>query len=50
MNPIRRILVAIKDPAAKASPTLTKSAQLARAFNAELELFHDIDMPIYPDV
>jgi universal stress protein E len=50
VNPMRRILVAIKDPAVKASPTLTKSAQLARAFNAELELFHDIDLPMYPDV
>lgn len=39
---ISRILVAIKDPEAKALPALDKAVQLARAFGAKLELFHAI--------
>lgn len=47
---IRRILVAVKEPAASASVAVTKSAALARALNAELLLFHDIDLPVYSGV
>lgn len=47
--PIRRILVAVKDPAAKASSAIAKAAQLALASEAELELFHDIDLPLYAE-
>ena len=47
MNAIRRILVAVKDPKAKSFPAVDKAAQLARAFGAELELFHSISMPLY---
>ena len=36
---IRRILVALKDPAARSLPALGKAAQLARALDAELVLF-----------
>jgi universal stress protein E len=49
MRPIRRILVAIKDPTAKSLPAVTKGAQLARAFDAHLELFHGIATPLYVD-
>ncbi len=49
MHPIRRILVAVKDPAAKALPAVRKAAQLARAYNAHLELFHAISAPLYVD-
>jgi universal stress protein E len=49
MRPIRRILVAVKDPAAKSLPAVTKGAQLARAFGAHLELFHGISAPLYLD-
>ena len=40
MRRIRRILVAVKDPTAKALPALEKAGQLARALDAELVLFH----------
>jgi universal stress protein E len=49
MRPIRRILVAVKDPKAKSLPAVTKGAQLARAFGAHLELFHSISAPLYID-
>jgi universal stress protein E len=43
---IRRILVAVKDPAAKKLPVLDKAAQLAQALGATLELFHGLAEPI----
>jgi universal stress protein E len=49
MRRIRRILVAIKNPAARALPAVAKAAQLARAFGAELVLFHAISTPLYLD-
>ncbi len=49
MRPIRRILVAVKDPTARPLPAVTKGAQLARAFGAHLELFHGISTPLYVD-
>lgn len=47
MRPIRRILIAIKDPAARPSAALRKAAQLARSLGARLELFHAITEPLY---
>ncbi len=47
MNEIRRILVAIKNPAAKALPAVLKASQLARSLGAELILFQSIALPIY---
>jgi universal stress protein E len=47
MRSIRRILVAVKDPDARAVPAIAKAAQLARAFGAQLELFHALDIPVY---
>ncbi|HVO47543.1 MAG TPA: universal stress protein [Steroidobacteraceae bacterium] len=49
MAAIRRILVAVKDPDARSSPALAKGAQLARALDADLELFHGIATPLYVD-
>lgn len=49
MRPIRTILVAIKDPMARSLPAVEKAAQLARAFGAQLELFHAITLPVYVD-
>jgi universal stress protein E len=49
MDSIQRILVAVKDPTAASLPAVAKAAQLARAFGAELELFHAIDSSIYID-
>jgi universal stress protein E len=42
MLPIRRILVAVKDPSAKHLPAVDRAGELARAFGARLELFHGI--------
>jgi universal stress protein E len=50
MRRIRRILVAIKNPNARSQPAITKAAQLARAFRAELELYHAISEPLCVDV
>src|SRR5262245_15293901 len=49
MRPIRTILVAVKDPMARSLPAVDKAAQLARAFGAQLELFHAITLPVYVD-
>lgn len=49
MRPIRRILVAVKDPKARSLPAVAKAAQLARAYGAQLELFHGISSPLYVD-
>jgi universal stress protein E len=47
MRRLRRILVAIKDPGARALPGVAKAAQLARANGARLELFHGITTSVY---
>lgn len=49
MRPIRRILVAIKDPKARSLPAVKKAAQLAHATGAALELFHSIADAVYID-
>lgn len=48
-KPIRRILVAIKDLRGRASPAIRKAAQLARALDARIELFHAISDPFVVD-
>lgn len=45
MLSIHRILVAVKDPSARALPAIAKATQLAGALDADLELFHAIDSP-----
>jgi len=50
MRTVRRILVAVKDPHARILPAVEKAAQLARAFDAQLELFHALSSPIFLDV
>lgn len=49
MSSIRRILVAVKDPAARLQPAVQKAAQLAAGLGARLELFHAICEPIFVD-
>ena len=49
MASIRRILVAVKDPAARKQPAVQKAAQLAAGLGARLELFHAISEPLYVD-
>jgi universal stress protein E len=50
MRPIRRFLVAIRDPHSRSFPAVIKAAQLAQALDAEIELFHAIVTPMYLDV
>lgn len=50
MFPIRRILVAIKDPWARSLPAVEKATQLAGALGARLQLFHALSSPLYIDV
>jgi universal stress protein E len=49
MQPLRRILVAIKDPSARSMPAVKKAAQLARAAGAQLELFHSLSQTVLVD-
>jgi universal stress protein E len=49
MRKIRRILVAVKEPSARSLPALAKAAQLAKAWNARLDLFHCISTPLFID-
>jgi universal stress protein E len=46
---IRRILVAVKDVRGRASPAIRKAAQLARALDAKLDLYHAITDPLAVD-
>jgi universal stress protein E len=47
MRAVRRILVAVKEPKARSVPAVDKGAQLARAFGAQIELYHAISTPLY---
>src|SRR5688572_25615387 len=49
MQPFRRILVAVKNPAARALPAVNKAAQIAKGLHAQLTLFHDIATPMYAE-
>jgi universal stress protein E len=49
VQPIRRILVAVKNPAARALPAVNKAAQIAKGLGAQLTLFHDIATPLYAE-
>lgn len=49
MKPLKRILVAVKDPSARTMPAVRKAAQLARASGATLELFHSLSETVLVD-
>jgi universal stress protein E len=49
MSAIRRILVTVKELDGKPLPAVLKAAQLARAYRAQLELFHGLTSPLYAD-
>ncbi len=49
MQPIRRILAAVKDPGARVLPAVNKAAQIAKGLKAQLTLFHDIATPVYAE-
>jgi universal stress protein E len=46
---VQRILVAIKTLRVAPNPAVAKAAQLARAYDARVELFHSLDAPLYLD-
>lgn len=46
MRTVRRILVAIKEPKARSVPAVDKAAQIARAYGAQIELFHALSEPL----
>jgi universal stress protein E len=46
MRTIRRILVGVGEPDARAQPAVRKAAALAQAFDAELTLFHAMAIPV----
>src|ERR1017187_2266217 len=50
MSSIRQILVAVRALDATALPSVLKAAQLARAFQAQLEIYHCLDTPLYTDL
>jgi universal stress protein E len=50
MAAIRRILVSVKEFTGKPLPAVLKAAQLARAYGAQLELFHALASPLYTDL
>lgn len=50
MRPIRKILVAVKDLDSSNHPEVAKAAQLAKAFDATLEVFHALATPVFVDL
>src|ERR1035437_2628555 len=50
MSAIRRILVTVKELNGRTLPAVLKAAQLARAYGAQLELFHGLTSPLYTDL
>jgi universal stress protein E len=47
MNPIRRILVAVKNPDARRQPGVDKAVRIAKQLDASVELFHAISTPVF---
>ncbi len=50
MYAIHRILVAIRDPAAKSQPALDKAAALASLLDADVQLFHGLAEEVYANM
>jgi universal stress protein E len=47
MQPIRRILFAVRNPDATRQPGIAKAIRIARSFGASLELFHALASPVF---
>ncbi len=47
MNPIRRILIAVKNPDSRSQPGVEKAIGIARRLGAAVELFHAISTPVF---
>jgi universal stress protein E len=50
MSAIRRILFAVRDPAAARQPGIDKAIAIAKSFGATLELFHALSSPVFVSV
>jgi universal stress protein E len=47
MNPLRHILIAVKNPDAHRQPAVDKAIDIARQLGASVELFHAISTPVF---
>ena len=47
MHPIRRILIAVKNPDTRRQPGIDKAIRIARRLGASVELFHAISTPVF---
>jgi universal stress protein E len=50
MDPIRRVLVAVKNPDARTHPGVEKALHIARKLGASVELFNAISSPVFLDL
>jgi universal stress protein E len=50
MHPIRKILIAVKDPDARRQPGAEKALRIAKACGASVELFHAISTPVFLEI
>jgi universal stress protein E len=50
MDPIRRILVAVKNPDTRTHPGVDKAIHVAKLLGASVELFHAISSPVFLDL
>jgi universal stress protein E len=47
MKPIRRILIAVKNPDSRRQPGIDKAIRIAKRLGASVELFHAISTPVF---
>jgi nucleotide-binding universal stress UspA family protein len=47
MKPIRRILIAVKNPDSRRQPGVDKAIRIAKLLGASVELFHAISSPVF---
>ena len=50
MHPIRKILVAVKNPDARRQPAIDKAIHIAKTLGASIEFFHAIADPVFLEV
>src|SRR5689334_7535947 len=50
MNPIRRVLIAVKNPDSRRQPGVDKAIRIARRLGAAVELFHSISTPVFLEI
>jgi universal stress protein E len=50
MKPIRRVLVAVKNPDLRRQPGVDKAVRIAKRLGASVELFHAISSPVFLEI